>query len=81
VYYGVRSVELFSGRRIWRWQSKRSIAAYYQPLSSVPYQPAPSSSTVPTTHTFGFVCKNCGSTEASYRDGKFQCSRCGRESN
>ncbi|MDD1771567.1 MAG: CPBP family glutamic-type intramembrane protease [Methanomassiliicoccales archaeon] len=81
VYYGVRSVELFSDRRIWRWQSKRSIAAYYQPLSSTPYQPAPSSPAAPTNPTFGFVCKDCGSTEASYRDGKFQCSKCGKESN
>ena len=80
VYYGVRCAELFSGRRLWRWKSKRPVAAYYEPLSSKPYQPAPMPTSAPANPGFGFMCSYCGSTEASYRDGKFQCSKCGKES-
>jgi len=28
---------------------------------------------------FGFVCSNCGSTEARYKDGTFICVHCGKE--
>jgi len=77
VYYFFRALELFSGRTIWRWESKRPAAAYYQPMSSGPgYQPYTGPVVGPS---FGFVCKHCGGTEASYADGKFKCSRCGKE--
>ncbi|MCX6651704.1 MAG: CPBP family glutamic-type intramembrane protease [Methanomassiliicoccales archaeon] len=77
VYYFFRALELFSGRSIWRWESKRPVAAYYQASPSAPaYQPYAGPAHSPS---FGFVCRHCGGTEASYADGKFRCSRCGKE--
>lgn len=77
VYYSVRALELFSGRTLWRWTDKRPLATYYQPLSSKQsYRPYELPGQTPS---FGFVCKNCGGTEARYVDGKFLCSRCGKE--
>jgi len=77
VYYFFRAMELFSGRTLWRWESKRPVAAYYQPMSSGPgYKPYSGPVVGPS---FGFVCKHCGGTEASYADGKFRCSRCGKD--
>ncbi len=76
-YYSVRALELFSGRQIIKWGDPRPVSVYYQPLS-------PAAKYVPydgplTTPSFGFVCKHCAGTEARYVDGKFVCSRCGRE--
>ena len=77
IYYAVRAVELFSGRTIIRWQGARPLAVYYQPLSqNASYRPYDGPLTAPA---FGFVCRYCGGTEARYVDGRFICSRCGRE--
>jgi hypothetical protein len=77
VYYSVRALELFSGRTIWKWEDKRPLSTYYQPLSSKQsYRPYDGPGHAPS---FGFMCKNCGATEARYVDGKFLCSRCGKE--
>ncbi len=43
-----------------------------------PYVPAPQRPQDPTA--FGYVCKNCGNTEAIYREGQLICSRCGGRS-
>lgn len=76
-YYSIRALELFSGRTILRWEG-RTPASYYQfPRSALPYEPRPGPSYGPS---FGFVCKYCGGTEARYVDGRFQCTRCGKES-
>jgi len=72
VYYSVRAVELFSGRKLWNWGEERPVSAYYRPLS-------PKAQAV-ATPAFGFVCKHCANTEARYVDGRFVCTRCGRES-
>lgn len=77
VYYTVRAVELFSGRTFWRWEDRRPLANYYAPLSpKQSYKPYDGLGKGPS---FGFMCKNCGGTEARYADGKFLCSRCGKE--
>ncbi len=77
VYYSVRALELFSGRQLLKWGEPRPVSVYYQPLS-------PKAKYVPydgplTTPSFGFVCKHCAGTEARYVDGRFICSRCGKE--
>jgi len=77
VYYSIRALELFSGRQILKWGDPRPISVYYRPLSAkaryVPYD-GPL-----TSPSFGFVCKHCAGTEARYVEGRFICSRCGRE--
>lgn len=76
-YYSIRALELFSGRKVLKWGDPRPVNVYYQPLSPkakyVPYE-GPL-----TTPSFGFVCKYCAGTEARFVNGKFVCSRCGRE--
>ncbi len=77
LYYAVRATELFSGRQIIRWGDPRPVSAYYQPLSpKAKYVPYDGPLTSPS---FGFVCKHCAGTEARYVDGRFVCSRCGKE--
>lgn len=77
VYYSVRALELFSGRQIIKWGDPRPVSVYYQPLSpNAKYVPYDGPLTAPS---FGFVCRHCAGTEARYVDGKFVCSRCGRE--
>ena len=78
IYYSIRGLELFCGRTFLVWESKRPLAAYYQPMASAqPYQPYSGPAYGPS---FGFVCMNCGSTEARYQEGRFVCSRCGKDS-
>ncbi len=36
--------------------------------------------TAPGEPVFGYMCSNCGSLEAKYKDGKFVCVYCGHES-
>ena len=49
------------------------MSAYYRPLS-------PKAQERPVAApAFGFVCKHCANTEARYVDGRFVCTRCGRE--
>ncbi len=77
VYYAIRALELFSGRQIMKWGDPRPVSVYYQPLSpKAKYVPYDGPLTSPS---FGFVCKHCAGTEARFVDGKFICSRCGKE--
>lgn len=77
VYYAIRALELFSGRQVLRWGDARPVSAYYRPLSPrAEYVPYGGPSAAPT---FGFVCRHCAGTEARFADGKFICSRCGKE--
>jgi len=76
-YYAVRATELFTGHTILKWGDKRPSVVYYQPLSpGAAYKPYDGPLTAPA---FGYVCRYCGGTEARYTDGKFICSRCGKE--
>lgn len=47
------------------------------PIMRNPHSPMPA---VPGEQVFGYMCSNCGSLEARYKDGKFVCVYCGHES-
>ncbi len=47
------------------------------PVMRNPHAPVPSA---PGEPVFGYICSNCGSLEARYKDGKFVCVYCGHES-
>lgn len=53
----------------------------YQPpqTGQQPYYGAPTHPTPPRRQTdFGYQCPHCGNVEASYEEGRLQCTRCGR---
>lgn len=74
LYYTVRAAELFSGRRMVRWEGRRPSNAFYRPVPQSAYRPYDGPMTSPS---FGYICRHCGWTEARYVDGQFICSRCG----
>lgn len=47
------------------------------PVMRDPHSPVPAA---PGEPVFGYMCSNCGSLEAKYKDGKFVCVYCGHES-
>ena len=47
------------------------------PIMRDPHSPVPAA---PGDPVFGYMCSNCGSLEAKYKDGKFVCVYCGHES-
>ncbi len=47
------------------------------PIMRNPHSPVPGA---PGEPAFGYICTNCGSLEARYKDGKFVCVYCGHES-
>jgi hypothetical protein len=66
----------------------RPMYQYQQVPPTAPSQPMPAGG-APTTWApappprprnpaaFGFVCRNCGNTEATYKDGELVCTKCG----
>jgi len=71
--YSLAVLNFLTKKDIWPFREKERPRP--QALQA-PYRPRPYGERE-MAH-FGFVCRYCGSTEARYRDGVFQCLRCGR---
>ena len=89
VYYIVRIVESLTGRKYWEGRPQPALYAWpYQPwryqqgsspapYGDVYYGPGYSPPSVYQNPSGGYVCPVCGSLEARWKDGRFQCLRCG----
>lgn len=89
VYYAAKGLGWLIGRRIWPdVPAKVNVAAvptYYAYAGAAPYNhppvyqsqqaPPPVMPRHPTA--FGYRCHRCGNGEASYRDGRLVCTKCG----
>jgi len=81
VSYSSKLIEFTLGRKVWPYS-----VAVEAPGSTVDPRHYQTQSTYNTPGWgtggggFQFVCKYCGNTEARYKDGGFECTRCGRRS-
>jgi hypothetical protein len=80
ISYSSKIVGFALGRKVW----PDSIAVEVASSTPDPRQHgtgvAPNAPGWGTGGGFQFVCKYCGNTEARYKDGGFECTRCGRRS-
>jgi len=84
VYYSAKAVSFFLGKEIWparpmrrKAQPAYSISQYAAPPGQSPPASPPPQNRPQNPTAFGFTCKNCGHTEAVYKDGALYCLRCG----
>lgn len=83
IYYSNLAFTFITGKKIELERSVPvSIAPTYEPPSNqvpeMPRYPVQGPVQMPRP-AFGFVCRNCGNTEARYSDGALYCMRCGQK--
>jgi hypothetical protein len=84
VHYSNRAITFLTGKKI---ELERPVSVPVAPIYAPPSNyapetaryPVPPSARMPDRPSFGFVCRNCGNTEARYTDGALFCMHCGKK--